>query len=75
MDEEKLSPTKIKQVNDMPIIESTVGKSEDGKWIIQKTTITSIKPVIWSASGWVATTISISRSQKGRCFERQFKTS
>ena len=41
----ELSTNKMKQLNDMPIIESNVMKSEDGKWIIQKTTITSIKPV------------------------------
>lgn len=42
---EELSKTKIEQLNKMPIIESTVGKSDDGKWVIQKTIITSIKPV------------------------------
>jgi len=41
----ELSDNKIKQLNDMPIIESNVMKSEDGKWMIQKTTITTIKPV------------------------------
>ena len=44
---EDLTPTKIEQLNKMPIIESTVSKSEDGKWVIQKTTITSIKPVTY----------------------------
>ncbi|MEA2036948.1 MAG: hypothetical protein U9O94_05535 [Nanoarchaeota archaeon] len=41
---EELSASKIEQLNKMPIVESTVGKSDDGKWVIQKTTITSIKP-------------------------------
>ncbi len=42
---EELTPTKIEQLNKMPIVESTVGKSDDGKWIIHRTTITSIKPI------------------------------
>jgi len=42
---EELTPTKIEQLNKMPIVESTVGKSDDGKWVIHKTTITSIKPI------------------------------
>ena len=41
----ELTPTKIEQLNKMPIVESTVGKSDDGKWVIHKTTITSIKPI------------------------------
>ena len=40
---EELSSTKIEQLNKMPIVESSVMKSDDGKWIIHKTTITSIK--------------------------------
>jgi hypothetical protein len=42
---EELSKGKIEQLNKMPIIESTVSKSDDGKWVIQKVIITSIKPV------------------------------
>jgi len=42
---QELSPTKIEQLNKMPIVESTVSKSDDGKWVIQKTVITSIKPI------------------------------
>ena len=42
---EELSPTKIEQLNKMPIVESTVSKSDDGKWVIHKTTITSIKSI------------------------------
>ena len=42
---EELSPTKIEQLNKMPIVESTVAKSDDGKWVIHKTVITSIKPI------------------------------
>ena len=40
-----LSNVKIEQLSKQPIIENTIMKSEDGKWIIHKTTITDIKPV------------------------------
>ena len=40
-----LSVTKIEQLLKQPIIESYVSKSEDGKWLIHKTTVTDIKPV------------------------------
>lgn len=40
-----LSSRKIEQLSKQPIIESQVGKSEDGKWIVHKTIITDIKPV------------------------------
>jgi len=42
---EELTQNKIEQLNKMPIVESNVMKSDDGKWVIQKTTITSIKPI------------------------------
>ena len=42
---EELTPTKIEQLNKMPIVESSVGKSDDGKWVIHRTVITSIKPI------------------------------
>ena len=42
---EKLNETKIEQLNRQPIVESAISKSEDGKWIVHKTTITDIKPV------------------------------
>ncbi len=42
---EELTPTKIEQLNKMPIVESIVTKSDDGKWVIQKTIITSIKSI------------------------------
>ena len=42
---EELTTSKIEQLNKMPIIECHVNKSDDGKWIIHKTVITSIKPV------------------------------
>lgn len=41
---EELTQAKIEQLNKMPIVESHVMKSEDGKWVINKVTITSIKP-------------------------------
>ena len=40
---EELTSTKIEQLNKMPIVESSVTKSDDGKWVIHKTVITSIK--------------------------------
>jgi len=41
----ELSEKKIEQLKNQPIIETTVRKSEDGAWVIQKTTITDIKPI------------------------------
>ena len=41
----ELSALKIQQINKQPIVESSVSKSEDGKWLIHKTVITDIKPV------------------------------
>ena len=43
--EPSLNVTKIEQLLKQPIIESYVSKSEDGKWLIHKTTVTDIKPV------------------------------
>ena len=42
---EELSATKLEQLNRMPIIEASISKSDDGRWVIHRTTITSIKPV------------------------------
>jgi hypothetical protein len=36
---------KMKHLMQMPYIETRVSKSKDGKWMINKTTFTSIKPV------------------------------
>ena len=41
----EISETKAEQLNRQPIIESSVRKSKDGKWVIHKTVITDIKPV------------------------------
>ena len=41
----ELSQTKIEQLNKQPILETSVSKSDDGKWMIHKTVITDIKPV------------------------------
>ena len=43
--EVELSAVKIQQLNKQPIIESNSTVSKDGKWLIQRTTITDIKPV------------------------------
>jgi len=40
----ELTKSKIEQLNKQPIIETAVAKSDDGKWIVHKTTITDIKP-------------------------------
>lgn len=40
-----LTNNKEEQLKKMPRIESTVRKSQDGKLLIHKTTITDIKPV------------------------------
>jgi len=41
----ELSQTKVEQLNKQPILETSISKSEDGKWLIHKTIITDIKPV------------------------------
>jgi hypothetical protein len=40
-----LTNKKEEQLRQMPRIESKLFKSKDGKWIIQRTIISSIKPV------------------------------
>ena len=40
-----LSKIKQQQLIRQPILETQIGKSEDGKWVIHKTIITDIKPV------------------------------
>ena len=34
-----------KAKNNEPIVETRINKSEDGKWLLFQTTITSIKPI------------------------------
>lgn len=41
----ELSAKRLEQLQKAPIVESFVTKSQDGKWVIHKTTITDIKPV------------------------------
>lgn len=45
MEKNELSQTKIEQLQRQPIIETTISKTKDNKWIVFKTTITDIKPV------------------------------
>ncbi len=45
MVEVELSAVKIQQLNKQPIIETSTSVSKDGKWLIQKTIITDLKPV------------------------------
>jgi len=40
-----LSSRKIEQLNKQPIVETSIRKSEDGRWVVMKTVITDIKPV------------------------------
>ncbi len=42
-----LSNVKIEQLSKQPIIENSISKSEDGKWLIHRTVITDIKPVTY----------------------------
>jgi hypothetical protein len=42
-----LSNTKEEQLRKMPIVESRVLKSKDGKFLIHKTIITDIKPLAY----------------------------
>jgi hypothetical protein len=43
----ELNEKKVEQLNKQPIVESSIRRSEDGKWIVHKTTITDIKPVAY----------------------------
>jgi hypothetical protein len=43
----ELDERKVEQLNKQPIVESSIRRSEDGKWIVHKTTITDIKPVAY----------------------------
>jgi len=42
-----LTNKKEEQLRKMPLIESRVMKSKDGKYIVHKTTITTIRPVAY----------------------------
>ena len=41
----ELSEKRLEQLNRQPIVESSIRRSDDGKWIVHKATITDIKPV------------------------------
>jgi hypothetical protein len=43
----ELSEAKIAQLQKQPIVETSIRKSDDEKWVIHKTTITDIKPVTY----------------------------
>lgn len=43
----ELSAVKVEQLSKQPIIESNINVSEDGKWVIHRTTITDIKPMTY----------------------------
>ena len=42
-----LTNKKEDQLKNMPVIEARIVKSKDGKYIIHKTTITTIRPVLY----------------------------
>lgn len=42
-----LSEKKMQQIKEMPIIETKVLRSKDGKYLLHKTTITSIRPMAY----------------------------
>jgi len=41
----EFSEKRLEQIKNMPIVESRVAKSKDGKFVMHKTVITDIKPV------------------------------
>lgn len=41
----EMTEKKIEQLKKQPIIETSIKKSEDGKWVLHKTTILDIKPI------------------------------
>ncbi len=43
----ELSEKKVEQLNKQPVVETSIRWSEDGKWVVHKTTITDIKPVAY----------------------------
>jgi len=47
MELEDLSEKKIEQLQKQPILETSIGKSMDGRWVIHKTVVTDIKPVAY----------------------------
>lgn len=42
---EEIPEWKLKQLKNMPIVESKILRSKDGKYIVHKTVITDIKPI------------------------------
>jgi len=42
-----LTTKKEEQLREMPIIRASISKSKDGKFVVQRTTITHIKPVAY----------------------------
>ena len=43
----EFSEKRLEQIKNMPIVESKVSKSKDGKFVIHKTIITDIKPTTY----------------------------
>ena len=40
----EISQKKLEALNRQPIVETSIRRSEDGKWVIHKMTITEIRP-------------------------------
>ena len=42
-----MNKKRLEELNKQPIVETSIRRSEDGKWVVHKTTITDIKPVTY----------------------------
>jgi hypothetical protein len=40
----EISQKKLEALNRQPIVETSIRRSDDGKWVIHKTNITEIRP-------------------------------
>jgi len=43
----EISQKKLEALNRQPIVETSIRRSDDGKWVIHKTTITEIMPATY----------------------------
>ena len=43
----EISQKKLEALNRQPIVETSIRRSDDGKWVIHKTTITEIRPATY----------------------------
>ena len=40
----EMTPKKLEQLEKMPVVETVIKKSKDGRWVMHQTIITDIKP-------------------------------